>query len=361
MNTFSLKNEIPSYTVISNFFIDTIMPEVNGEYLKVYLLLLRYAGSGSFMLSLSQVADVLDITEKDVRRALIFWKKKGLLSLEQESDGTIKTLHLLLPDHGSPAGHTESAAVTTEAAPAAAVAAADPPVPAPTFKMSAALLKDLSQNETARQLLFVAETYLGRPLTSKDIQTLLYCFHELHFSADLLEYLIEYCVSRQKTDASYMQKVAAGWYQDGITTVSAAKSDVRRYQLYYPVLNAFGIKNREPIRTEKQFIDCWTKDWGFDQDIIIEACERTMAKTHNPSFEYANSILSNWKKSSVKSKADIEKLDQSWKQNNETSQTGQPKKTAASKGKPAATRFNNFESREYDTGDLAKMLQQTLA
>lgn len=386
MNTFSLKNEIPSYTVVSNFFIDHIMPEVNGEYVKVYLLLLRYAAGGNFALSLSQVADVLDVTEKDVRRALIFWKKKNLLSLEQEADGTIKTLRLLSPRPDiSTAVSAESTAVSVGSTAAATVpmpaihsasTAASAPLPIlsvdsvttaaravikeepPSFKLSEALIKDLRRDEAAKQLLFVAETYLGRPLSPKDIRTLLFCYHDLRFSTDLLEYLIEYCVSRQKTDAAYMQKVATNWYQEGITTVAQARAGARHYQFYYPILKAFGIKNREPVRSEMQYIDCWSKDWGFNQEIIIEACERTIAKTHNPSFEYADRILKDWRDRSVTSKDDIEQLDRSWKEKNERTDSGA--KSGGTRAKSPATRFNNFESRQYEKGDLTQMLQQTL-
>ncbi|MDO5100173.1 MAG: DnaD domain protein [Eubacteriales bacterium] len=383
MNTFSLKNEIPSYTVISNFFIDHIMPEVNGEYVKVYLLLLRYATGGNFALSLSQVADVLDVTEKDVRRALIFWKKKNLLSLEQEADGTIKTLRLLSPQAGAAGEQAgfgdlfspavgQTAPTTAPTAPAAPATAATPTVTAqpvqvrepvkeqaPSFKLSDALIKDLRRDEAAKQLLFVAETYLGRPLSPKDIRTLLFCYHDLQFSTDLLEYLIEYCVSRQKTDAAYMQKVAANWYQEGITTVAQARDGARHYQLYYPILKAFGIKNREPVRSEMQYIDCWSKDWGFDQEIIIEACERTIAKTHNPSFEYADRILKDWRDRSVTSKDDIEQLDRSWKEKNERHDSGA--KQGSGRIKTPTSRFNNFESRQYEKGDLTQLLQQPLA
>ena len=55
-------------TIVQNTFIDRYMAAANGEYVKVYLLLLRLAGSRE--LTVSQIADRLDITEKDVMRAI---------------------------------------------------------------------------------------------------------------------------------------------------------------------------------------------------------------------------------------------------------------------------------------------------
>ena len=61
-------------TVLENEFIDQYMVKANGEYVKVYLLVLRHLGESSGMLSISEMADVLECTEKDVLRALKYWK-----------------------------------------------------------------------------------------------------------------------------------------------------------------------------------------------------------------------------------------------------------------------------------------------
>ena len=59
-----------STTVLENEFIDHHMVQANGEYVKVYLLLLRHLHRPEGMLSVSEMADMLECTEKDVRRAL---------------------------------------------------------------------------------------------------------------------------------------------------------------------------------------------------------------------------------------------------------------------------------------------------
>ena len=57
-------------TVLENEFIDNYMVKANGEYVKVYLLLLRYLNAPSGTLTISKIADLLEHTEKDVLRAL---------------------------------------------------------------------------------------------------------------------------------------------------------------------------------------------------------------------------------------------------------------------------------------------------
>ena len=62
------------YTSIDNAFIDSYMAEANGEYVKVYLLLLRRMGETS-PFSVSEFAEILENTEGDIIRALKYWAK----------------------------------------------------------------------------------------------------------------------------------------------------------------------------------------------------------------------------------------------------------------------------------------------
>ena len=88
MRKLTLTNHVQSdTTVLENEFIDHYMAEANGEYVKVYLILLRHLNEPSGTLTISKIADLLDITEKDVIRALNYWKKKGLLDYDMPVDG----------------------------------------------------------------------------------------------------------------------------------------------------------------------------------------------------------------------------------------------------------------------------------
>ena len=89
-------------TIVQNSFIDQYMPHANGEFVKVYLYLLRCADSGR-EISLSSIADVLEHTEKDIQRALAYWEKQQLLSVKTDSDGMLVSVTFLAP----PAVETE--------------------------------------------------------------------------------------------------------------------------------------------------------------------------------------------------------------------------------------------------------------
>ncbi len=73
-------NFIP-YTLVPNFFIDRYMQKANGEFIKVYLVLLRYMSIGQLDFNLGHIADHLMMTESDILRALKYFQQDGLLTL----------------------------------------------------------------------------------------------------------------------------------------------------------------------------------------------------------------------------------------------------------------------------------------
>ena len=57
-------------TCVPNAFIDELLGEANGEYVRVYLYLLRHCSTN---IKLHIVADELNLTDYDVVRAVSFW------------------------------------------------------------------------------------------------------------------------------------------------------------------------------------------------------------------------------------------------------------------------------------------------
>ena len=138
----------------------------------------------------------------------------------------------------------------------------------------------------------------------------MFFYDDLHFSADLLEYLVEYCVSKGSASIPYLKKVGLAWQESGIRDVASAKQETTTFNKhYYTILKAFGIRNRAPVEKEAEVMDRWLNTYGFTIDLITEACQRTISKIGQPSFQYAEGILSKWKEQGVRSMADVEQRD----------------------------------------------------
>ena len=125
-------------------------------------------------------------------------------------------------------------------------------------------LNELKQNEDIIQLLYIAEQCLGKALSPTEIQKILFFYDGLGMPADLIEYLIEYCVSRNHKSIRYIETVALAWTQEGITSVEEAKKSGSRYtREYFSILKSLGITNRNPVDTEISLMDTWLKTYGF--------------------------------------------------------------------------------------------------
>ena len=204
-----------------------------------------------------------------------------------------------------------------------------------------------------RQLIFIAEQYFSRPLTSTEQSNLLYFYDVLHFSADLIEYLIEYCVSKGCTGPRYMEKVAQEWYKSGITTVAQAKADSSLFNKnYFNYFSRAGNQGAHPAPVEMEYMDRWLDEYGFTIEIILEACCRTIRQTHQPNFQYADKILnSGTGRASVSCRTLAV-----WMRAHSAKAARMKEAGTRPAPKAASNRFNNFPQREYDWKALEQQL-----
>ena len=340
----------PEVTILSNTFIDNYMPEANGEFVKVYIYLLRALSSAPVSFSLEQMADRLLCTERDILRALKYWAKQELLTLDFTDNNKLCGIALLSPSGAS--SDTAAAEISGTSEPLSAEASANPSSARPEA-LTPERVSELKQNEDIIQLLYVAEQYLGKTLSPTEVQKLLFFYDGLGMSVDLIDYLIEYCVGHNHKSIRYIEKVALAWAEEGITSVEEAKQSGSRYNKdYFSILKALGITNRNPVETEITLMDTWLKTYGFSMEIIQEACNRTVLQTGQASFQYTDKILEGWKQKEVRTMDDIRSLDSAHKKKRQEKKSARNTRPA-----PASNnRFNNFQQREYNFDEYEKHL-----
>ena len=366
MSMIQLKSDYPhNHISVPRVFIDKYMADANGEFVKVYLFLLRcMASSASSDCSISAIADHFNYTENDILRALKYWEKVGVLSIELNEKNQLTGL-CFKDLTGGVQPITETPVVEIAAAP---VEVPNTPVeekPIRAKKSTSANkkheytldeIKALTNNDEVSELLFIIETYLKKPLNSSEMNTVFFWYDGLKFSAELIEYLVEYCITNGHSSLRYMDKVAIGWAENEIDSIDKAKEHVSiRSKAYYSIMKAFGISGRNLADSEIVYVNKWTKEFSFDIEIIQEACKRTLSATQKPSFEYADSILTNWHTQNVHTLKDITSLDEVF---NKTKRTKNASSSVTAKPKNS-NKFNNFNQREYNPDEYEKMLLTT--
>lgn len=381
MTAINISSDIAtSFTTVSDIFIDQYMPKANGEFVKVYLYLLRATGSGAGIATISEIADHFSNTEADIVRALNYWASEGILQVQTGADGQITGINLCsLAVSGIQAAQSNiQSAVADNAAQNNSTAniqmqdsvveklksqATDKPAPSQK-EYTLDEIKEFRKNPDISELFFIIETYLKHTLSSTDINMVLYWLDELHFSTDLVEYLVEYCITKGHSSLRYMNKVALGWADAGIKTVDQAKDDAAAHsQIYYTVMKALGITGRNLVDSEVSLINKWVGEYGFDIELVKAACSKTISAIQKPSFEYTDSILANWRKKDVHTLKDVEVLDANFAKANKASATGSSQGTNAANGssKPKSNnsgsknKFNNFNQRNNDYDKLEKL------
>ena len=174
--------------------------------------------------------------------------------------------------------------------------------------------------------------------------------------SDLIDYLLEYCISNNHTSFHYIQKVAQNWISKGIRTPEQARREGSALRNeYYEIFRALGIQSRTPTPAEIEYMDRWLNEYAFTADLICQACERTILQIGKAQFSYTDSILRSWHENQVRSLADVKKLDELHAQ---TARQVQSRQSAVQRP-AAAGRFVNFEPSGNDWDDLAMQIMET--
>ena len=198
MSTFMLKNNSSNFTLVSNVFIEKYMPKARGEFIKVYLLMLKYNNSGEMGANSTILASTLNLLESDILNALNYWNDEGVIKLipiDKMGNYNIEFIDLV----------EDSKSRNKEVN----------------------LLEALNKTST-KDMLNDIERLLGRPLSPKEMTTYLSWQEEFNFSSELILILIEYCVSRGKSDYRYIEKVAIAWHDMNITSIDDAQNYIKK-------------------------------------------------------------------------------------------------------------------------------------
>ena len=385
-----LKADITSIVSLPSEFIDEYMLKANGDYIKVYLFMLRNAGR---LINPEIIADALELTIKDVERAIAYWCKSGILIKKEEniakigSDDDFQEILLTknLPTieeyeeakrilmaanevykrseavektdvenaesienkdntdventNVEPEVNTDTPVVETpDVIPEVEVKKEEPP------KLPDRSLVDLTKlksDEDFQELVFCVQTYTEKIFSPIDTEKLAYLYDVIGMSKDLLEYIAEVSVQKGKKSISYIEKVALSFHEKGITTVEEAKEDnVKFYNENRAVLKAFGIYDRVLAPVESRYVKKWFDEYCFSPEIVVEAINRTVLNTSSQSFSYADGILTSWHKENVRTLADVKAQDEKHGEKVKNA----PKPSNGGNG-GNTSKFNNFEQR----------------
>lgn len=308
-------------TPVSNIFIEEYMPVADGNFVKVYLYGYMKALYGD-ILSGESLSKKLGLLESDIIRAWEYWESKGLLKINRIDDNiSIEFIYT--------AGIQNMTASTRN------------------NKYSPETIHSRLSNPNLKDMFENIEKLLGRVLSTMEISMYLSWIDDYSFTPEVILLLIEYCKSKGKGDARYIEKVALAWHDSKISTIEEAQKYITWYEGRYTrnrsVLDFLGLKENELMKPQEEFLDKWFNTWNFNLEMVLEACKICSLRINEPNFNYIDGILSNWYKNGIKTPKDIDSSESK-------------KKSKSTRFKAPVTTFNSYEQRTYNITELEKKL-----
>ncbi len=279
----------------------------SGNQLKVLLLALREAQNP---VDLDAIARRLGLTPEEVADCLEYWRNSGLFApAEAPSASSARSLP------SSPERSTTPAREEIPSPPPsknASPALREEQVVAGqriTTIHSRAKLTPSQQNKLIRedkeipQLLELLQGVLSRPLTPYETEGFLYLYSGLRLPAGYILMAAQYSRDIGRDNIRQIEKLVTGWVSRGIDTYDKAEEEIARLSRCRSnegrVKAMFGLGDRELSPKEKQFIDHWYTDLGFDDELVKLAYDRTVDNTGKAAFPYLNKILNGWHEAGV--------------------------------------------------------------
>ena len=346
------KMQRPDFVQVPTWFITDYMPKALSGYTKVYLYLLSLTFSNENEdIDLEEISGKLDLLYSELIKALHYWHEKKVIIFSEKENGDFDLEFIL--------NKPEEMSIPS----AKALTKAKAPLPAmktfikqtrPEYRTEEINVY-LQDSEDVARLFKLAEQYLGRLLTITDQKILFSLYDWLHMPFDLIEYLIEYCVSNNHKAMHYIEKVAINWIDEGIVTLEQAKAKTLADKRYFKILNRLGSSKAVLTPPEKKCISKWLDTYKFSMEIILEACDRTTRQTTKPSLNYVDSILTNWYTDKVKTLDDIKALDKAF-ESKQMQQTSSSYSSGTVSNKIA--KFNSMYSHNYDFDELEKLQEE---
>ncbi len=158
---------------------------------------------------------------------------------------------------------------------------------------------------TFQGLYQTVERRLGKKLSDTDLRSLYEIYDYLGLPVEVILILLTRCTEEfqekygpnRVPKMPFIKKTAYAWRRMGIDTAEAADEYLKqqtglrtREKEILPIL---GIVGRFPLDREREYIKTWV-EWGFSNEAIELAYEKTVLKKQSLNWSYMNSILKSW-------------------------------------------------------------------
>ncbi len=264
--------------VFTNVFVfpvsiaDKYLKLCKGEHLKVLIYIMRTSTDKP---SVEEISQALDLSEYDVKEAILFWADAGILLTENTASKTEK--------------------------------------PKTVKKVLKPTREDIArrglEDPKIKYLLNETQLKFGRGLKNNEAETLVWMYDDLGLDVSLVLFIVEYAAQNGKKNIRFIESIATDWADKGIETIEQAEEEVRLMALHDKawtvVCKAFGIERRKPSKKEESLSLLWINEWNISPEMLKEAYDTCIDTKSKYSFPYIAKIIENWHNEGYEKPEDI--------------------------------------------------------
>jgi len=265
---------------ISGRALDKLIQRGDGNAALLYLYILKNRGR----IDRQQATGTLGYTEQQL----------------YDATGTLKALGLISGGDAPPARDVE---------------------PADEFPNYSAeeLTREMDSGSDFKPLLNEVEILLGKKLTENDLQILYGIYEGLHFPAEVILLLINYCIEdhlekykKRKTNLRGVEHVAYTWAGNDVTTLEQAMKYLKKRSLQKSAAGDLSrvlrLRGDDLTATQRKYIYAWL-DMGFGPEAVELAYDKTVTNTGELKWTYLNKILQSWHSQGLHTREEVEQKD----------------------------------------------------
>lgn len=303
-----------SETVIPDIFFSEHLSQMPSDYLKIYMYMIFLSKYGKDI-KLNDLSKKLNIPLKNISDGIKYLEENNLITKKSNgyiiSDLQELTLHNLYT---------------------------------PNLTISKEKVEKTAKNKSrVKAIEHINNMYFQGIMGPSWYNDIDIWFSKYHFDEQVMIALFDYCYKRSALHRNYIQTVAEAWSSNKVKTWN----DLDKYYEKQEILNKYKKAIAKKLgkyngltQYEEAYIENWVLNFGYDMNIIELALKRTTLK-QNPTFEYINTVITDWHDRNLKTPAEI------------TAFIDQRKKLSKdAKDLQKQVNKSNYEQRQYDNLDF---------
>lgn len=162
-----------------------------------------------------------------------------------------------------------------------------------------------------------AQKVFGKTFNSYDTAIIVGLVDQYGFEEEAILELLAYIRRLDKKGVKYAEKVAIGFYDDGITTAADVTAKIALIEQskedIYRIKQIFGFGARSLTKSEQAIFERWIQNYKYGIDVIRFAYDIMIDSIQRPVPKYADKIMEKWHCQGLSTLAEIEAYEKSKK------------------------------------------------